>query len=409
MVAAMEPKESLLKTAIKDPVVRIAALGGAGAGGVLVVAVFALFGDHITAKPPVPAAAQSPFVATVPAPVPPVETPRAVVETLPADGKFRVLGTVQPDTDEMTDVIVPPREPEPPTKTAPGLAQAPQKPHIAMTDLPPEPEATPPPAPKTYPDVKQPVQTAAHPPASSPLPPEHLQSGKPKIAIVIDDMGVDRKRSARAMELPGKVTLSFLPYASDLAHQTGIAKAKGHELMLHVAMEPESTEVDPGPNVLLTGVPPKELQANLNWNMAQMADYIGVNNHMGSRFTRDLAGMRLVMAALKDRGLFFLDSLTSRDSVAAIAAAEAGVPYTRRHIFIDHKDDAAFIARQIAQIEDLAKKQGYAVAIGHPRELTLDALEKWLPGLAEKGFELIGVSGLFKDMEKSLVGGDESG
>ena len=131
---------------------------------------------------------------------------------------------------------------------------------------------------------------------------------------------------------------------------------------------------------------------NLRWNLDQMIGYHGINNHMGSRFTRDLAGMRVVMKELKARGLFFLDSVTSRDSVGAKTAQEAGVPFATRDIFIDHKDDTAFVHKQLAKVEAKARKHGVAIAIGHPRDITLRALKLWLTKVQAEGFELVGVS-----------------
>jgi polysaccharide deacetylase 2 family uncharacterized protein YibQ len=351
----------LFKTAIKDPAVRLAALGGALAGAVLVLVVVMLSGGPNDAPVAVQyPAAQQGQVAPIVAPAPRHVTQSAtapelaVPEAQPAPDSYPMLPVAR------VEETVSPAAPEPPETPAPAADQ-PQAPETAAVA--PLPQAAPPPL-----------------------------AGKPLIAIVIDDMGVDQRRSARAMKLPAKVTLSFLPYARDLKKQAAEAVALGHEIMLHVAMEPESSEADPGPNVLLTGTPEAELLANLRWNLEQMTGYQGINNHMGSRFTRDLAGMRLVMRELKARGLFFLDSVTSRDSVGARTAREAGVPFATRDVFIDHKDDEAFVHKQLAQVEAEARKHGIAIAIAHPRDITLRALKTWLPKVQAEGFELVGVS-----------------
>ncbi|MEQ8227271.1 MAG: divergent polysaccharide deacetylase family protein [Rhodospirillales bacterium] len=358
-----EQPTGLFKSAIKDPAVRLAALCGAGVGAVLVFAVIMLVGgpqDQPMQRDVIKAEGiqQQARIATVnPSPV-----ARVVQPTPPPSENW------QPSA--------------PPVETYPELP-------VSRVDEPddtlgPREEALPQATAKAMPED---VSPRPLPEAVPPSP-----AAKPLIAIVIDDMGVDQRRSARAMTLPGKVTLSFLPYARDLKAQTAQAAKSGHEVMLHVAMEPESAEADPGPNVLLTGVPKDELLKSLRWNLDQMTGYAGINNHMGSRFTRDLAGMRVVMAELKARGLFFLDSVTSRDSVGSRAAREAGVPYASRDIFIDHKDEMDFVMKQLDKTAARARKQGIAIAIGHPRDITLRVLKAWIPKVLEQGFELVGIS-----------------
>ena len=219
---------------------------------------------------------------------------------------------------------------------------------------------------------------------------------KPKIVIVIDDLGIDKPRTARTISLPGPLTLSFLTYASDLDKQTRAARDAGHELWMHIPMEPGSPDVDPGPNVLLTGIPKPELQASIKWNLEQFSGYVGINNHMGSRFTADLPGLKTVMEELKRRDLLFLDSVTSGKSVAGKAARETGVPFARRNVFLDHQDDKVGIERRLAEVERLALRKGIAIAIGHPRERTLTVLGPWLKGLEAKGFRLVPLSAAIK-------------
>lgn len=217
-----------------------------------------------------------------------------------------------------------------------------------------------------------------------------------KIAIIIDDLGIDTPRTARAIKLKGPLTLSFLTYASRLKKQTKAARDAGHELWMHIPMEPGSPDIDPGPNVLLTGLPKEELRASIQWNLKQFSGHVGINNHMGSRFTADLEGIRVVMEELKKRDLMFLDSITSGRSVARKAAREAGVPFIGRNIFIDHLDDFMEIKKRLAEVERLARKSGYAVAIGHPREKTLRVIGPWLDTVESKGFRLVPLSALIK-------------
>ena len=226
--------------------------------------------------------------------------------------------------------------------------------------------------------------------------PFDLDNTKAKIVIVMDDLGLNKRRARRTVALPGPLTLSYMAYAEDLDRQIQQARAAGHELMLHIPMEPRSATIDPGPNVLLSGLPREELLKSINWNLDQTDKVVGINNHMGSRFTSDLEGMQTVAEVLNERGLLFLDSVTSSSSVAHAAAEDAGIPFAVRNVFLDHEDDLASIKRQLRATETVAKRTGVAIAIGHPRDKTLEALSEWLPTLSERGFQLVPISAVVK-------------
>ncbi len=210
--------------------------------------------------------------------------------------------------------------------------------------------------------------------------------GSPIIALVIDDMGIDRARSARIAALQGPLTVSYLTYARDLATQANAARAAGHEVLLHVPMEPISEKLDPGPGVLLTSHAPDELRRRLGAALGRYDSFIGINNHMGSKFTADELGMMVVMEELRRRGLLFLDSRTSGRSVGAALARNFGVPVAERNVFLDHVNDPAAVTARLNETARLARTQGWAVAIGHPRDATLKALEKWLPEARAAGY-----------------------
>lgn len=213
--------------------------------------------------------------------------------------------------------------------------------------------------------------------------------GRPMIAIVLDDLGIDKRRSRRAIELPAPVTLAFLPYASELDEQTALARQRGHELLVHVPMQPHGHDSDPGPNVLDIGLGADELRGRIAWSLKQFDGYVGVNNHMGSRFTESADGMRLVAEAMLDRGLLFLDSLTSGKSVGEREARAVGVPTTSRDVFLDNTDTAAEVELRLAQTERVARETGSAIAIGHPRDATLNVLDAWIPKARAAGFVLV--------------------
>lgn len=215
------------------------------------------------------------------------------------------------------------------------------------------------------------------------------------IAIVIDDVGVDRTKSARAAALAGPLTLSFLTYADDLAGQVRGARAAGHEIMLHVPMEPLGANENPGPNALLTGLDADEMKRRLLWGLDRFEGYVALNNHMGSRFTKSESGMAVVMAELAARGLAFLDSRTTGDTVGEGMARRYGVPFAGRDVFLDNDTDVVKVRAQLAVVEDTARRQGYAVAIGHPHRGTIEALKAWLPEVRARGFALVPMSAIF--------------
>ena len=216
-----------------------------------------------------------------------------------------------------------------------------------------------------------------------------LSGGGPFIAVVLDDLGIDVRRSNRAVALSAPMTLAYLPYAEGLEVQTAAARAAGHELLVHIPMQPHGEDADPGPNALDMRLGAIEVLSRLDWDLARFSGYVGINNHMGSLFTESEEGMRLVAEGLRDRGLLFLDSLTSPKSVAASTVASYGVPTTVRDVFLDNTDSAEEVAMRLEQTEKVARKAGTAIAIGHPRDNTLDVLEAWIPKAQAAGFTLV--------------------
>lgn len=217
---------------------------------------------------------------------------------------------------------------------------------------------------------------------------------RPMIAIVLDDVGLSRTRARRSIALPGPITIALLPYGNGLRGLAVQARQSGHELLVHMPMEPQSADKDPGPNALMVDLPPAERARRLDWNLSRFSGYVGINNHMGSRFTASAEHLRPVMRELKDRGLLFLDSITSAGSVAGSMARESGVPTATRDVFIDHDVSLSQIRRQLHEVERTALRQGYVIAIGHPHPETLSALEAWLPTLRDRGFVLVPVSAI---------------
>jgi polysaccharide deacetylase 2 family uncharacterized protein YibQ len=286
---------------------------------------------------------------------------------------------------------VPPPAPGPSDQAAMDRLVA----RIAEPEPEPEPVATPLPVPAPSLPIKPTArndQLAWVKNAVSVTP----QPGLPMIALVIDDVGVDRRRSDAVVALPGPLTLSFLTYAQDIADQVAAARAHGHELMVHIPMQPKSADADPGPNVLRVRDDRAELSRKLDWGLSRFSGYVGINNHMGSRFTSDRAGMDAVMAALAPRGLFFLDSVTAPDTAGPAAALAAGVPVLKRDVFLDNEDSPEEVRFRLEQVEKIARQTGAAIAIGHPHDATITVLRDWIPDAKARGFAIVPVTALVR-------------
>lgn len=224
----------------------------------------------------------------------------------------------------------------------------------------------------------------------------------PVIAVVIDDMGIAKKRTADIISLQAPLTASFLTYGADLDNQVKAAKKAGMEIMLHAPMEPYSN-MDVAPDVLTTKMSKEDVRLGLEKMLSKFSDIKGINNHMGSKFTENKDKMQVVMEVLKEKDLFFLDSKTTSHSVGKELAQKNGVSYATRHVFIDNKNQVDYILNQLKIAEKIAKRNGYAVAIGHPKSGTYEALKQWLPSLKEKKIKILHMSDIVKVLHKSHI------
>jgi polysaccharide deacetylase 2 family uncharacterized protein YibQ len=233
-----------------------------------------------------------------------------------------------------------------------------------------------------------PEPAPAIPPPAAPPP-----AGHGRIAIVIDDIGPALADSERALRLPAAITMSVLPYAKHSPELAAEARKRGHEILVHMPMQPIG-HADPGPNALLTGLSPAEFARRLNWNLTRFGGYVGVNNHMGSRVTADPALMRTVLLALRERGVFFLDSRTTAHSVGMTMAESLGVPALGRDVFLDNRMTPAAIRHQLGVAEAHAARHGSVIAIGHPHPVTVAVLEQWVKDVSHRGFTLVPITAL---------------
>ncbi len=207
------------------------------------------------------------------------------------------------------------------------------------------------------------------------------------LLIIIDDVGNNRGLGQRTLALPGPLNLAFLPHTPYAASLASEAYALGHGILLHAPMANEQG-ARLGPGGLYPDMDAATLQQTLRDNIAAIPHVQGVNNHMGSLLTQQADAMRWTMDVIAEAGLYFVDSLTSPNSVALQQAQLAGIPALERDVFLDNDLRPQALQAQFDEAVRLAKRRGHAVLIGHPYPQTLAFLETALPRLAEQQLRL---------------------
>lgn len=212
----------------------------------------------------------------------------------------------------------------------------------------------------------------------------------PRIALIIDDLGNAADSGRRAAELPGPVACAVLPATPRARLVAELAVANGKEVLLHLPLQAEDKHAGGDPGALSLDMSRARFAELLRENLESVPHVIGVNNHRGSLLTRHPGHMQWLMQELKARNnLFFIDSYTTRHSVALQLARETGVPAARRDVFLDDTPTPEAIAAQFERLKRIARRDGSAIGIGHPHAVTLAFLEEALPRLAADGFELV--------------------
>ncbi|HEY4708095.1 MAG TPA: divergent polysaccharide deacetylase family protein [Thermodesulfobacteriota bacterium] len=259
------------------------------------------------------------------------------------------------------------------------LSPAPKE-RVPQAAAPVEPPQAPPPAPSD----DKPLFPSLPPPGKRIAPP------KPRLAIVIDDMGQDMRKVRELISIGEPLTIAVMPnmrYSKEVSRE---ASAKGLDVIMHMPMEPKDPDGHNPGDALLVAMTPAEIVAKMEEGLKTVPGAIGLNNHMGSKFTEDNDAMRTVLALMKKKEMLFLDSRTSSDTVGRKVARELRVKSAERNVFLDNTRDVRYIKGQLLEAARIAKKRGKAVAIGHPYPETIKALTEALPGLG--GVEIVPIS-----------------
>ena len=225
-----------------------------------------------------------------------------------------------------------------------------------------------------------------------------------RIAIVIDDLGNDPDAVERIARWPFRVAGAVLPGLPASAESARRLSASGKEVLLHLPMEPDGyPRIRPGPGVVLRADSDEKIEKTVSEDLETVPGAVGVNNHMGSAATADPRVMRAVVRVLTARRLFLLDSRTTEATVARRIADEESLPAVSRKVFLDAVESEAAIAKSFGDLVRRAKKDGSALAIGHPHPATLALLERELPSLDSRGVQLVTVSALASRSTKSAA------
>lgn len=217
---------------------------------------------------------------------------------------------------------------------------------------------------------------------------------KPRIALIIDDIGFSRTRARAFLDIGVPMTYAILPrlpLSRDLAEEI---HHKGREIMLHQPMEPFDAGIDPGPGAVFVNDAADKITATIKENLTELPFAAGMNNHMGSRFTSSPEKMAQALPVVRDEGLFFVDSLTSGRSKAYPTACSLHMPAACRNVFLDNDRHETLVFRRLEQLLVHAQRSGQAIGIGHPHPETSRAVARFVSSFSPDAVDFVHVSEL---------------
>ena len=243
--------------------------------------------------------------------------------------------------------------------------------------------------PKIAADGVRPADAFAQPVKALPGKPD-----APRIAIIVSGLGVSDSATSDAIaKLPGAVTLGFMPYGNDVAALAGRARARGHEVLLQVPMEPfDYPDNDPGPQTLLTSLTPQQNIDRLYWLMSRFQGYVGLAGAMGGRFTASEPSFSPVLRETAKRGLIFVDDGANPRSLAGRIAGANNLPFAKADVTIDAVPTAGEIDHALGRLEMAARERSIAVGISSGLPVAIDHIAKWAKTLADHGIQLVPIT-----------------
>lgn len=239
------------------------------------------------------------------------------------------------------------------------------------------------PSPVSPPAAPAPARAVtAVPPPAAPL--------LPRLAIVVDDLGYEPSRDAEWLKIPERITVAVIPFGPSSRKVAESARAKGWGVILHVPMEPEAPASDRTERFRIRrGMSPDEMESLLARMAEELPQATGASNYMGSAVTADPRAMDAYVSALKKRGFFLLDTLTTSKSVAVEAARRAGVPAARRDAFLDAAMSSEEMRRQWRRSVSIAREKGAAILVCRGRTESLRVMLELLPRLKQEQVQAV--------------------
>jgi polysaccharide deacetylase 2 family uncharacterized protein YibQ len=222
------------------------------------------------------------------------------------------------------------------------------------------------------------------------------QVGRPRVAVIIEDLGNSLLDARRVIQLEPPVSLAVMPFRPFSRQVAELGRLFHREVLLHLPMESATHVAADTASVLRVNAPRAEIERLLNEALISVPHAAGVHNHMGSRFTADRQGMGWVLDRLRERDLYFVDSRMTADTVACALAAEMEVACVSRTVFLDGNDEAGTIRQQLHEAVRIARIQGEAIAIGHSRSTTIEALSRLLPELRTLDVDVVPTAALVR-------------
>lgn len=263
-------------------------------------------------------------------------------------------------------------------------------------------------------EIKQePVTDPVHVTGSSSSPPltivengtksdSRLLPNEALLVFIIDDFGPAWEKSLvdGFIRFPADISLSIIPGNKTSRLVAESAANAGKEVLIHIPMEPSDRIALDERDMIWVKTSDREMSHIFDRALQDIPNAAGVNNHMGSKATAKRETMTAMARELKSRGLFFIDSRTSERSEGLAAMQSVGNPSLMRDVFLDVQGDSASVAARIAETARIARRRGWAIAIGHVKQGTLAALKASLPDLERQGFRLVSAGELIRRIVK---------
>ncbi|MFQ5953297.1 MAG: divergent polysaccharide deacetylase family protein, partial [Candidatus Omnitrophota bacterium] len=219
-----------------------------------------------------------------------------------------------------------------------------------------------------------------------------VEKSFPAIALVLDDFGYTKRNLKLLKAIREPVTIAILPNAPYSGAVSSFAEENGIETILHLPMEPEGDSARLEKETIMVGMDDDGIDEIIARALKVVPSASGVSNHQGSKATRDEKTMKRVLGELKEKDLFFLDSMTTSESVCGTIAEKKGILYAKRDLFLDRRSDKDYIKGQLEKAERIARKNGRVVVIGHDRAKTLRVLREVIPEMRERGIKFVKLS-----------------